>query len=434
MLAEAFRMGGTCVIRGCVPKKLYVMAGRFSRDFEDAHGFGWDLETRPRFDWSRLVEAKEAEISRLERLYAETQARAGVEVVRARAVLEGPHHVRIPGEDRRIHAHHILIATGGHPNLDPDLPGIEHVITSDTVFDLPEFPRRILIAGGGYVAMEFAGIFRDLGAEVTILYRGPQVLRSFEPELREGVHQAYAAAGIRFILNDVLAKIEKRADGLCAMTRGGLSFDADQILFAIGRSPNTEGLGLAEAGVNTTPDGAIAVDDEARSSHPSIFAVGDVTNRVTLTPVAIREGHALADRLFGAKSGVAPWRVDYADIPTAVFTTPEIGTVGLGEEEAAQRFEKIDVFTATFRPMRATLTGRDAKIFMKLVVDGTSNRILGAHLLGDGAAELIQLLGVLIKARATKRDFDLTMPVHPTSAEELVTMRAPTRSRNTICG
>ncbi|MCZ8182006.1 MAG: glutathione-disulfide reductase [Beijerinckiaceae bacterium] len=425
MLAEEFRLGGTCVIRGCVPKKLYVLASRFAQEFEAARGFGWK-PGQASFDWQRLVGAKEAEITRLEGLYAKGQQGAGVEVVKTRAVIEGPHEIRLVNDGRIIRARHILVATGGRPNIDPALPGWENVITSNEVFDLETFPRRIVIAGGGYIALEFAGIFRLLGAEVTVIYRGAEVLKNFDQDMREGLVAAYERAGIRFVLNDVFARIDRVEDGLVATTRAGLRLETDQVLMAIGRSPNTEGLGLDKAGIALARDGAIAVDTQSRTNIPHVFAVGDVTNRVTLTPVAIREGHAVADLLFGAAKGIAPWQVDYANIPTAVFTTPEIGTVGLTEAEARKAFAVVDIYRTSFRPIRATLTGGEDRTVMKLVVDGETDRVLGVHILGEGAGEMIQLVGIPLRMGATKADFDATMAVHPTAAEELVTMRSRT--------
>ena len=423
MLAEEFRLGGTCVIRGCVPKKLYVLASRFAQEFEAARGFGWKPGPAS-FDWQRLVGAKEAEITRLEGLYAKGQQGAGVEVVKSRAVIEGPHDIRLLADGRLIRARHILVATGGRPNIDASLPGWEHTVTSNEVFDLEAFPKRIVIAGGGYIALEFAGIFRLLGAEVTVIYRGPDVLRNFDQDLREGLMAAYERAGIRFVLKDVFTRIDRTDDGLVATTRAGLRLEADQVLMAIGRSPNTGGLGLDKAGVALAPDGAIIVDAQSRSNVPHIFAVGDVINRVTLTPVAIREGHAVADLLFGGPKGIKPWQVDYANIATAVFTTPEIGTVGLTEAEARKAFAVVDVYKTSFRPIRATLSGSEDRTIMKIIVDGETDRILGVHILGEGAGEMIQLLGIPLRMGATKADFDATMAVHPTAAEELVTMRS----------
>jgi glutathione reductase (NADPH) len=417
MLAEEFRMGGTCVIRGCVPKKLYVMASRYASAFEEARGFGWS-QPKSEFNWQRLVGAKEGEITRLEGLYAKGQQGAGVEVVKQRATIEAPGIVKL-ADGRLIKAKHILIATGGRPNIDPNLPGREHVVTSNEVFDLEEFPKRIVIAGGGYIALEFAGIFRLLGAEVTVVYRGAQVLRGFDQDLRDGLVSAYEKMGIRFLLNDTFARIDRTEVGLAATLKSGATLEADQVLFAIGRSPNVEGLGLEKAGVKTGDDGAILVDDEARTSVPGVYAVGDVTNRVNLTPVAIREGHAFADRTFGGKAA----KVDYDLIPTAVFTTPELGTLGLTQAEAQDLCEVVDIYKTEFRPMRATLSGTQERTMMKLVVDGQSDRVLGVHILGEGAGEMIQLLGISLRLGATKADFDATMAVHPTASEELVTLR-----------
>lgn len=425
MLAEEFRMGGTCVIRGCVPKKLYVLASRFAKDFAEARGFGWQVGESSH-DWPSLVAAKEVEITRLEGLYAKGQASAGVEVVKSRAVIEGPHAVRLLADNRVIRTRNILVATGGQPNRDASIPGIEHAVTSDTVFDLPEFSKHIVIAGGGYIALEFAGIFRLLGAEVTVIYRGAQVLRGFDQDLRDSLVSAYEKMGIRFLLNEGISEIGKATGGLKIRLKGGATLDADQVLMAIGRTPNTSGLGLEKAGVALGKDGAIPVDSGSRTNVPSVFAVGDVTNRVNLTPVAIREGHALADTLFGGAKGVKPWVVDHANIPTAVFTTPEIGTVGLTEEEARARYAVVDLYKTSFRPIRATLSGAEDRVMMKILVDGETDRVLGVHILGEGAGEMIQLLGIALRMGATKADFDATMAVHPTAAEELVTMRTRT--------
>lgn len=423
MLAEEFRLGGTCVIRGCVPKKLYVYASRFAHGFEEAEGFGWHVPPA-RFDWSTLVAAKEREITRLEGLYARGQETAGVGVIKGRAVLDDAHTVRILGDERRVRARHILIATGGRPNR-PAIPGADFAITSNEVFDLPRLPPRILIAGGGYIALEFAGIFAGLGCAVTVIYRGEQVLRGFDEDLRSGLVAAYTQRGIRFVLGDVVERIEAVGPGeagrqrLLAHTQGGQRLEADEVLFAIGRSPNTDGLGLAAAGVALGRNGEVVVDGASRSNVPHIYAVGDVTDRVNLTPVAIREGHAVADTLFGGK----PWMVDHALIPTAVFTTPEIGTVGLTEAQACAAHDVVDVYRTDFRAMKATLSGLDDRIIMKLLVDGVTDRVLGVHILGEGAGEMIQLLGIVLGMGGTKADFDRTMAVHPTAAEELVTLR-----------
>ena len=416
-IAEESRFGGTCVIRGCVPKKLMVYAARYSSDFQDAKGFGWQTGL-PEFDWAALIAAKDKEIARLEKLYRAGQINAGVTVFDMRATVAGPQAVRL-ADGSEITAGKILVATGGRPNIDPALPGGEHVITSDKIFDLPEFPRRIVVAGGGYIAVEFASIFAGLGSEVTLIYRGDKVLRGFDAALREGLMEAMAARGVRLVMGDVFTRIEKRDRSLVGTTRCGETLMADQILFAIGRSPNVRGLGLEEAGVELDAAGAVVVDSQSRSSVPSIFAVGDVTNRVNLTPVAIREGHAFADTQFGAK----PWSTNYANIPTAVFTTPEIGTVGLPEETARASGSNVDIYETRFRPMRNILAGRDERTLMKLVVDGETGRVLGVHVLGPDAAEMVQMAAIALNLGALKADFDRTMALHPSAAEELVTLR-----------
>jgi glutathione reductase (NADPH) len=420
MLAEEFRMGGTCVIRGCVPKKLLVYASRFHDSFEDAAGFGWTLP-EPSFDWPTLVRAKEKEITRLEGIYTQTQDKAGVSVVKTRAVLEDAHTVRLLSDGRKISAKHILIATGGRPNMPHDLPGVEHAMSSSEAFDLPAFPKRIVIAGGGYIAIEFAGLFAGLGSEVTLIYRGDNVLRGFDEDMRNGLRAAYEKRGIHFVFNDVFSSIEKTGAGLVAHTKGGLALKADQVMFAIGRTPNVEGLGLEKAGVKLGKDNEILVDASSQTNISHIHAVGDVTNRVNLTPVAIREGHAFADSIFGGK----PWNVDHGDIATAVFSTPEIGTVGLTEAQAKATFAAVDLYKASFRPMKATISGRDERMIMKIVVDGDTDRVLGVHILGEDAGEMAQLLGIAVKMKARKADFDATMALHPSAAEELVTMRTP---------
>ncbi len=419
-IAEEYRYGGTCVIRGCVPKKLLVYASKFSDEFEDAAGFGWTVGERS-FDWQTLIHAKDREIARLEGIYRRNLERAGVELHDTRAVIEGPHTVRMLSTDRRVTAKVILIATGATPNVDPTLRGGEHVITSNEAFHLTDFPSRIVVAGGGYIAVEFAGIFNGLGADTTLIYRGSEILRGFDPDLRRTLHEEMEKKGIRVICGDVFHSIEKTDQGLTGLTRSGTVLEADQILFAIGRRPNTAGLGLETVGVATDDAGAIVVDTFSRTSVDHIYAVGDVTNRVNLTPVAIREGHAFADTVFGGKE----WAADHALIPTAVFSQPEIGTVGLTEEQALEAAKRVDVYRSTFRPMKHTLSGRDEKMLMKLLVDADTDKVLGVHILGADAGEMAQLVGIALKMGATKADFDATMAVHPTAAEELVTMREP---------
>lgn len=422
MLAEEHRVGGTCVIRGCVPKKLYVYASRFSHDFAEARGFGWSVGDTT-FDWRRLVEAKDREIARLEALYVRGQESAGVDLVRSRAELVGPHEVRLSADGRLIRARTILIATGGRPEM-PKLPGIEHALSSNEVFDLPAFPRRIVIAGGGYVAVEFAGVFSGLGAEVTLVHRGDNVLRSFDEDLRVTLREAYEKRGIRLLFGESITALERTGASapLQVRLKSGATIEADQALLALGRSPNVENLGLDRAGVVLGANGAIAVDAHSRTNVAHIYAVGDVTDRVNLTPVAIREGHAFADSVFGGK----PWTVDHADIATGIFSTPELGTVGLSEADAREKYRVVDIYKTGFRPMKATLSGAEDRVMMKIVVDGETDRVLGVHIAGEGAGEMAQLLGIAVKMKATKADFDATMAVHPTAAEELVTMRTRT--------
>ena len=419
-IAEEYRVGGTCVIRGCVPKKLMVYASQFAEHFEDAVGYGWTVPPAT-FDWGTLIANKDREIARLEGIYAANLAKAGVEIIAQRAVVAGPNSVRL-ADGTTLTARHILVATGARPSNDDTLPGAEHTITSNDVFHLKTLPRRIVIAGGGYIAVEFAGVFAGLGSEVTLVYRGEKILRGFDEDLRDHLMAEYAAKGIRLVMSDVFSRVEKTASGLAVSFRNGHApIEADQVLMAIGRKPNTGGLGLEAAGVVLDQEGAVVVDADSRTAIPSIHAVGDVTNRVNLTPVAIREGHAFADTVFGGRR----WVADHATIPTAVFSEPEIGTVGLGEAEAVARGHAVDVYKATFRPMKHTLTGRQTRMLMKLVVDGESDRVLGVHLCGPDAGEMIQMVGIAVKMGATKAQFDATMAVHPTAAEELVTMRTP---------
>ena len=419
-VAEEFRIGGTCVIRGCVPKKILVYASRFADSFADAAAFGWSVgETR--FDWPTLVAAKEKEISRLSGLYAANLDRAKVEILRERAYVTGPQEVAL-ASGLRLSARHILIATGGAPSLNPHVEGLEHTITSNEIFDLPQFPRRLLVVGGGYIAVEFACLFRRLGAEVTVALRGANVLRGFDEDLRVGLREEMLKAGVEFRFGRLPTLIRREGETRLVTLTGGETLAVDQVLIATGRRPNTRGLGLEAAGVAMTDNGGVIVDSGSTSNVPSIHAVGDVTDRIQLTPVAIREGHWLADRLFAS----ATRQVNYDAVATAVFTTPEIGTVGLTEEGARGGFEAVDIYKTSFRPLKATITGGAERTMMKLVVDAASGRVLGAHILGPESGEIIQALAVAIKMGATKADLDDTMPVHPTAAEELVTMREPT--------
>ncbi|MFG1347340.1 glutathione-disulfide reductase [Xanthobacter autotrophicus DSM 431] len=418
MMAEEYRMGGTCVIRGCVPKKLFVYAGRFAHDLEDMKGFGWQVG-EAEFDWLTLIANKDKEIARLEGIYSRNAEAAGVEIVASRAVVTGPNTVRILSTGEEVKARYILVATGAHPALGPQIPGCELAITSNEAFNLTRFPNRILIQGAGYIAVEFAGLFRALGADVTLVYRGDKVLRGFDGEIRDHLETEMARAGIHMARGLTLSSIEAIPGGKRVTLSDGATVEVDEVMLAIGRVPNTRGLGLEGAGVALDEVGAVKVDAQGATGVPSIYAVGDVTNRVNLTPVAIREGHAFADTLFGNK----PWTVDHSLIATAVFSEPEIGTVGLTEEAARADGRPVDIYKTTFRPLKATLSGRETRTFMKLVVDGETDRVLGCHIMGDAASEMIQLAAVALGLKATKADFDRTVAVHPTSAEELVTLR-----------
>jgi glutathione reductase (NADPH) len=418
MIAEEDRVGGTCVIRGCVPKKLLVYASRFADDFADAAGYGWTVP-QPSFDWSKLIANKDLEIARLERAYVTTLERAGSELVRSRAILEDPHTVRLVATDKRVRPKYILIATGGAPSHGHDIPGIEHVISSNEAFHLPELPKSILIQGGGYIAVEFAGIFSGLGSKVTLVYRGENILRGFDDDVRAHLRAEMEKRGIKIVTGKTVKRVEESAEGYFSTLSDDTVIETDRVMFAVGRRPNVSGLGLDAAGVGIRKNGGIEVDKFSQTSVPHIYAIGDVTNRVNLTPVAIREGHAFADTVFGGK----PTPVDHHNIPTAVFSDPEVGVVGFTEEQACARLPKVHIYKTSFRPMKATLAGRDTRSFMKLVVDGTTDHVVGCHVVGPDASEIIQMVGVAITLKATKADFDATMAVHPTAAEELVTMR-----------
>jgi glutathione reductase (NADPH) len=418
MIAEEYRVGGTCVIRGCVPKKLLVYASRFSDEFEDAAGYGWTLD-EPVFDWAKLIANKDREIARLEAAYVSTLERAKVALVRSRAAIEDAHSVRLLASGETVRAETILIATGAWPHLGAQIAGLEHVITSNEAFHLDALPKRILIQGGGYIAVEFAGIFRGLGAQVALVYRGDNILRGFDDDVREHLRTEMQRRGITVVTKQTVDAVEKVEHGLCAELSDRASFTVDQVMFATGRKPNIAGLGLEAAKVQIARTGGIAVDELSRSSVPSIYAVGDVTDRLNLTPVAIREGHAFADSVFGGR----PTAVDHTNVPTAVFSEPEVGVIGLTEATARQRFATVDIYKTTFRPMKMSLAGRDTRAFFKLVVDGETQRVVGCHIVGPDAGEMIQLVGIAIKMKATKADFDAVMAVHPTASEELVTLR-----------
>lgn len=420
-IAEEYRYGGTCVIRGCVPKKLFVYASQYHEHFEDAAGYGWTVG-ESRFDWKALIAAKDREIDRLEGLYRRGLENAGAELLETRAVLEDAHTIRLLATDKLVTAERIVIATGGTANPHASLPGSEFCITSNEAFHLKELPKTILIAGGGYIAVEFANIFHGLGVDTTLIYRGKEILSRFDHDMRQGLHKAMVDKGIRIILTDVIEEVtQSPAGGLTARTKAGATIAADQIMLALGRDPHTKGLGLEKAGVKVNERGAVIVDAYSRTNVPHIFALGDVTDRVQLTPVAIHEAMCFIETEY-KNNPTAP---DHDLIATAVFSQPEIGTVGLSEEDASKKFEEIEVYRAEFRPMKATLSGRAEKMIMKLIVNAADRKVVGAHILGHDAGEMAQLLGVSLKAGVTKDDFDRTMAVHPTAAEELVTMYKP---------
>lgn len=420
-IAEADRVGGTCVIRGCVPKKLMVLAGRFADDFADARGFGWDVGA-PKHDWAALIAAKDKEIARLENLYVQGLTGHGVELIRDRATLVDAHTVRLEGAGRTLNARHILVATGGHAVRDETVEGIEHAVTSDDMFNLPALPKRLAIVGGGYIAVEFAGLMRALGSDVTLIHRREHLLRGFDDDARDVVEAAYRRRGIALKLGYTLKRIEGKPDGKRVTFMDGTQATFDLVMVATGRKANITGLGLDAAGV-AIDNGAIAVNAYSTTNAPSIHAVGDVTNRVNLTPVAIREGHALADTLFGDR----PTAVDHHTVATAVFSTPEVGSVGHTEAAARDAGKDIAIYMTTFRPIKATLSGREERTLMKLVIEKATDRVLGVHVVGDSAAELIQVAAIALTCGATKAQFDATIAVHPTTAEELVTMRKPMR-------
>lgn len=420
MVAEEYRVGGTCVIRGCVPKKLLVYAGRFADDFHDAAGFGWTLSGAT-FDWATLIRNKDREIDRLEDIYRTNLGNAGVEIVEDRAVLEDAHTIRLVKTGKRVRARYILVAVGAHPTLEPKIPGAELAITSNEVFHLERLPKRILVVGAGYIAVEFAGIFNALGSEVTLLHRGDKLLRGFDEDVRDALGEAYARRGITLALSRTVERLDRSVDGIAATLSDGSVVHVDEVLVATGRRPNTASLGLDKVGIAVDAVGAIPVDAYSQTLVPSIYAIGDVTNRAALTPIAIREGHAFADTVFGNK----PTMVNYDLIPTAVFSTPEIGVIGCGEDAARATYGEIDVYKTAFRPMHATLSGASDRVLMKLIVDRATDKVVGLHIVGHDAGEMIQLAGIAVTMGATKADFDRTIAVHPTASEELVTMRVP---------
>ncbi|MGH6715920.1 MAG: glutathione-disulfide reductase [Bradyrhizobium sp.] len=421
MVAEEYRMGGTCVIRGCVPKKLFVLGSHVRHDIEDAAGFGWTIPSA-NFDWPTLIANKDKEIARLEAAYTANVERAGARIVKTRAMFTDAHRLRL-ATGETVSARYVLVATGGAPNHGRMIPGIEHVISSNEAFHLAELPRRILIQGGGYIALEFACIFAGFGSDVTVVYRGDNILRGFDDDVRAHLRDEMEKEGITVLTGCTVEKVDKHGNEYTSHLSNGSSIACEQVMFAIGRHPNVANLGLEKAGVAINPkNGGIAVDEFSRSSVPHIYAIGDVTHRLNLTPVAIREGHAFADTVFGKRTV----KVNHADTPTAVFSQPEVGTVGLTESQARAQFSHVDIYKTSFRPLKATLSGRDTRILMKLVVDGITDRVVGCHIVGDAAAETIQAVAIAVKMKATKADFDATMALHPTAAEELVTMRTPT--------
>ena len=416
-VAEEYRVGGTCVIRGCVPKKLLVYGAHFAEDLKDAKKFGWDVPDDCHFDWPRLRDNVLAEVDRINAAYTETITNAGVDIILQRAVVTGPHSVRLADGTEKT-AERILIAVGAHPAV-PQCPGAEHGITSNEAFHLDAIPKRVLIAGAGYIANEFAGVFHQFGAHVIIMNRTRDILRGYELALRDRLLQISMMKGLEFRFDAAFEKIEKDEAGCLTVHMGGHEpVTVDLVMFATGRVPNTTGLGLETAGVELDAKGAVTVDEDNRSSCPSIFAVGDVTNRVQLTPVAIREGHAFADTFYGNKAT----RVDYACIPSAVFSHPPIAQVGMTEHEARMKLGDVKIYSSDFRPMKNVLAGRDERALYKMVCDGM-DKVVGIHLIGPDAPEIIQGCAVAVKAGLTKAQFDATVALHPTMAEELVLLR-----------
>jgi glutathione reductase (NADPH) len=415
-ICEDVRVGGTCVLRGCVPKKLLVMGAHFSEDAEDARGFGWSIDGA-RLDWPTLIEKKDKELDRLNGVYLRLLRDSGVTLFEGRGVIVDPHTVEVAG--KRYTAKHILIATGGTP-IRPEIPGVEHVMTSDEALSVKELPKRLIVVGGGYIGCELAAVFRAAGSAVTMLIRGDTLLRGFDDDVRAAITLAYRKKGIEIVSEVIVRDVERDADGsLNVLTKTEDTIDTDAVLYAIGRSPNTRGMGLEELGIALDANGAIPVDDHSRTKVKSIFAVGDVTNRLNLTPVAIAEGRTLVEMLFNNGDGA----VSHANVPSAVFSQPPIATVGCNENTARARHGEIDVYVSSFKPMKHTLSGRDERTMMKLVVDRKSQKVVGLHMVGPDAPEIVQGFAVAVQCGATKQDFDRTVGIHPTAAEEFVTMR-----------
>jgi glutathione reductase (NADPH) len=416
-VAEEYRIGGTCVIRGCVPKKLLVFGAEYQQLLADAAGYGWSVEGR--FDWATLRNRVQAEVTRLSGIYSANLGKAGVTAIEERAELLDTHTVVLKNSGRRITAERILIATGGRPYLPEGLPGVELGITSNEAFQLPELPKRVLIVGGGYIALEFANIFSGLGSETRIVHRGHELLRGFDQDLRAHMHVEAERSGVKLTLKTTLTRIAKAPGALEVTLSTGEKVATDVVMYAIGRHPNTEGLGLDRAGVKLDDAGAVIVDEYSQSCVENIYAIGDVTNRFNLTPVAIRDGHAFADTVYNKR----PTPVDHAAVPSAVFGRPPIGSVGLTEEDARRSHGEVHVYRTTFRPMRTAFAGNETRTLMKLVVDAMSDQVLGVHIAGADAPEMIQLAAIAVKAGITKKQWDSTMALHPTAAEEIVLMR-----------
>jgi glutathione reductase (NADPH) len=420
-IIEQVQVGGTCVLRGCVPKKFLVYASEYSQAFRDAKGFGWTVDWA-RFDWTTLRDAVQNEVNRLSGLYTQNLNAAGVELFEDRAILTDPHTVRLTREGRYLSAARILIATGGHTYRPEEIPGQELGITSTDAFTLKDLPSRVVIAGGGFIAAEFATIFSGLGVETTIVYRGERILRGFDHDIRAHVQAELQRTGVNIVSGATINEIAPLADNRkLATLSNSMRFEADQVLWAVGRTPNTAGLGLEAAGVRLTERGAVAVDEYSRSSVPHIFAVGDVTDRINLTPVAIREAMAFVESEFQGR----PTAFDHADVASAVFSRPPVGVVGPTEEEARAKGHKLKVFRSNFRPMKNILAGNEQRTLIKMIVEASTDRVLGVHIAGSDAPEMIQLAAIAVKAQLTKAQWDATCAVHPTGAEELVLMGEP---------
>jgi glutathione reductase (NADPH) len=414
-VAEERYLGGTCVNVGCIPKKLLVYASHFSQDFADATGFGWTVG-EGRIDWTKLIASKDKEIARLNGVYRNLLEESGITIIESHAEIVDPHTVVV--DNKKITTKYILVAVGSWP-LVPKVPGAEHAITSNEAFYLPELPRKVIIVGGGYIGVEFAGIFHGLGVAVTQVYRGPLFLRGFDDDCRETLAEEMRKKGIDLRFNAGIEKIIKVGNGLRATLTDGITLEVDQILYATGRVPNTRTLGVEKAGVKMQVSGAVVVDDFSKTNVDSVYAIGDCTDRLMLTPVAIAEGRAVAETLFNNN----PMKPNYLNVPSTVFSAPNVGTVGLTETQARERYKTIDVYRTNFRPLKHTLTGRDEKIMMKIIVDQATDKVLGCHMVGPDAGEIIQGLAIAMNCGATKAQFDATIGIHPTAAEEFVTMR-----------